>query len=113
AMKNLDPNAHNMTVMTVCAAVCVPMALASCEMLLPPTVHGLVGLAGVIATYFIGVIAFFAALKRIGAVRTALLSQLEPVVSVLAAILILQEHVTAVQAVGIALVMAALYGLAR
>ena len=71
------------------------------------------GLGGVIGSYVIGAVAFFAALKRIGPVRTAFLSQLEPVVSIIAAVLILGEHVSVAQGFGIVLVIGALWALAR
>jgi drug/metabolite transporter (DMT)-like permease len=113
AMTRLDPGALNLTVMMVSAAGCVPIAIMTRELSWPTDGLGWLGLAGVIASYVIGAVAFFAALKRIGPVRTAFLSQLEPVVSIVAAVLILREQVSVVQGTGIALVMGALWALAR
>jgi len=113
AMTRLDPGTLNLTVMMVSALACVPIAIMTREMTWPANELGVMGLVGVIGAYVVGAVAFFAALKRIGPVRTALLSQLEPVVSIIAAVLILKEQVTVVQGVGIALVMVALWALAR
>ena len=113
AMSRLEPGALNLTVMTVSALACVPIAITTGELVWPRSALGLIGLIGVVASYVVGAIAFFAALKRIGPVRTALLSQLEPAVSILAAVFILKEQVTAIQGTGIALLMAALWTLAR
>jgi len=113
AMAGIDAGTLNLHVMTTCALVSLPIALATGQLKLPATNLGIFGVAGVVVTYFVGVVAFFAALKRIGPVRTALLSQLEPVVSIFAAVLILREQVSTLQGLGIALLMAALYALAR
>jgi drug/metabolite transporter (DMT)-like permease len=113
AMTRVDPGTLNLTVMVVCALVCVPIALATGELVWPQDGRGLFGLGGVIASYVIGVVAFFAAIKRIGPVRTALLSQIEPVMSIVAALIILKEQISSVQGMGIALLMAALWVLAR
>jgi DME family drug/metabolite transporter len=51
---------------------------------------------------------YFAALPLIGAVRAALLANLEPVVAILAAITILGERPSAARFAGIGLVLAAI-----
>ena len=71
------------------------------------------GVAGVSITCRLGALAFWAALGRIGPMKAALLAQLEPVVSILSAVLILQEQLSLVQGLGIALVLGALATLAR
>ena len=113
AMTRVDPGTLNLTVMAVSALICVPIALATDQMTWPGTVRGILGLVGVFASYVVGVVAFFAALKRIGPVRTALLSQLEPAVSIVAALLVLKEQISAIQGVGIVLLMMALWALAH
>ena len=113
AMTRLDPGALNLTVMLVSAATCVPVAVATHELSWPAYGRGWIGLGGVIAAYVIGAVAFFAALKRIGPVRTAYLSQLEPVVSIVAAVIILREQVSVTQGSGVALVLGALWALAH
>jgi drug/metabolite transporter (DMT)-like permease len=113
AMKSVDPGPLNVTVMVISALISMPIAITTRELSWPTNALGVFGLAGAIASYIVGAVAFFAALKRIGLVRTALLSQIEPVVSIVAALLILKEQVTAIQGMGIALLMAALLALAR
>jgi drug/metabolite transporter (DMT)-like permease len=51
-------------------------------------------------------------LVRIGPMKAALLAQLEPVVSILCAVLILEEQLSLVQGLGVALVLGALMTLA-
>ncbi|HKX07207.1 MAG TPA: DMT family transporter [Stellaceae bacterium] len=92
----------------------VPLALLDGSWsLIPSTALGLTGVVGVALTYLAGVFFFFAALVRIGPMKTALLAQLEPVVSILSAVLILGEQLSLVQSVGIAVVLGALATLAR
>jgi len=92
----------------------VPLAAIDGSLtLIPGTALGLVGLAGVSITYLLGVLAFFAALIRIGPLKAALLAQLEPVVSILAAVLILGEQLSLAQGAGVVLVLGALATLAR
>ncbi len=79
---------------------------------LPATTLGLVGVVGVSVTYLSGVLTFFAALVRIGPMKAALLAQLEPVVSILCAVLILEEQLSLVQGLGVAVVLGALMTLA-
>ena len=95
------------------AVIFVPLAALDGSLtLMPGTALGLVGVAGVAFTYLAGVFCFFAALVRIGPMKAALLAQLEPVVSILSAVLILGEQLSIVQSVGIAVVLAALMTLA-
>ena len=54
----------------------------------------------------LAILAFFAGLKRVGPSRAAILSTLEPVVTVLAAWIVLGETLSVVQFAGGALVLA-------
>ena len=76
-------------------------------------VVGVVGVVGMTVTYFTGVVAFFAAVPRIGAVKTAFVSQLEPVVSIVSAVLILKEQLTPIQDLGVVLLFGAVLVLTR
>jgi len=113
ATTGTDPMAVSLHAMATCAAIFAPIAIARGELLPPDSPLGLLGVLGVVVTYFVGLVAFFGALPRIGPVKTALLSQLEPVVSILAAMIVLREELGAAQGVGIALVLGALLALAR
>ncbi|HMK69216.1 MAG TPA: DMT family transporter [Stellaceae bacterium] len=113
ATTGTDPMTVSFQAMATCAAVFAPLALIRGEILPPDSTLGLLGALGVVVTYFVGLVAFFGALPRIGPIKTALLSQLEPVVSILAAVIVLREELGAVQSTGIALVLGALLLLAR
>lgn len=71
-----------------------------------PAGWGAVGAAALVSTV-IAVSTFFAGLARLGASRTAVVSTLEPLVTVALAALLLDEHLGVFQALGGALVLAA------
>jgi len=112
--RGADPMVVTLHATATAAAIFVPLAMLDGSLtLVPGTALGLVGVAGVSLTYLVGVLTFFAALVRIGPMKAALLAQLEPVVSILSAVLILAEQLTLVQGLGIAVVLSALASLAR
>jgi drug/metabolite transporter (DMT)-like permease len=114
ATRGADPMVVTLHATATAGAIFVPLAVLDGALtLIPGTTLGLVGVAGVSASYLVGVLCFFAALIRIGPMKAALLAQLEPVVSILAAVLILQEQLSLVQSLGIAVVLGALASLAR
>ncbi len=114
ATRGADPMVVTLHATATAAAIFVPLAALDGSLtLVPATALGLVGVGGVALTYLAGVLCFFAALIRIGPLKAALLAQLEPVVSILAAVLILQEQLSIVQSAGIAVVLGALASLAR
>jgi len=113
ATRGADPMVVTLHAVATAALIFVPLAALGGAFALPATTLGLVGLAGVSVTYLVGVLAFFAALVRIGPLKAALLAQLEPVVSILCAVLILREQLSPVQGLGIAVVLGALATLAR
>ncbi len=78
------------------------------DAVVPESALGAIGLGGATACYLLASIAIFAALPMIGAVRVAVLSNIEPLVSVAAAAVILGERLTSGQIAGAALVMAAI-----
>jgi drug/metabolite transporter (DMT)-like permease len=112
--RGADPMVVILHATATAAVIFVPLAVLDGSLaLMPGTALGLVGVAGVAFTYLAGVFCFFAALVRIGPMKAALLAQLEPVVSILSAVLILGEQLSLVQSVGVAVVLAALASLAR
>jgi drug/metabolite transporter (DMT)-like permease len=113
ATRGADPMVVTLHAVAIAALIFVPLAALDGSLALPQTTLGLVGVAGVSVSYLVGVLAFFAALVRIGPMKAALLAQLEPVVSILCAVLILQEQLSLVQGLGIAVVLGALMSLAR
>jgi drug/metabolite transporter (DMT)-like permease len=77
----------------------------------PAFPHGAAGWAGFLGVCLcstVSMLALFASTVRIGAFRTALVMNLEPVVSTLLSIVVLGEVLTAVQFVGAAIMLAAL-----
>jgi drug/metabolite transporter (DMT)-like permease len=112
ATRGADPMVVTLHAVATAAAIFVPLAALDGALVLPETSLGLIGIAGVSITYLVGVLAFFAALVRIGPMKAALLAQLEPVVSILAAVLILHEQLSLVQSLGVAVVLGALMTLA-
>jgi len=111
--RGADPMVVSLHAVATAALLFVPLAALDGSLRLPDATLGLVGIAGVSVSYLVGVLAFFAALVRIGPMKAALLGQLEPVVSIIAAVLILQEQLSLVQGFGIAVVLVALATLAR
>jgi len=113
ATRDTDPLVVNLHAMATGAVIFLPIAAATGEIALPVEPLGIVGVVGMTLCYFSGVVCFFAAVPRIGTVKTAFLSQLEPVVSIVSAVLILREQLTPVQDFGVVLLFAAVLLLTR
>lgn len=79
----------------------------------PGTTSGWVGLVGLCLCYAIAVVAQFASVHYVGAVRTAMLQNLEPLVAITGAALLLGETLEPLQYAGGALVIGALIASAR
>lgn len=77
-------------------------------MALPTTASGWLGLLGVAIGATTGTIAFYCGMAWIGAVRAAMISNLEPVLGVIFAMTIVGESLTLIQAAGIALVLSSI-----
>ena len=75
---------------------------------LPETSAGWLGLSGLCIFYVVAILSMFAALLAAGAVPTSLIFNLEPVVAIVAAAILLGERLMPVQMGGVALVVAAL-----
>ena len=75
---------------------------------LPETNAGWLGLSGLCIFYVIAILSMFAALLAAGAVPTSLIFNLEPVVAIAAAAILLGERLMPVQIGGVALVIGAL-----
>jgi drug/metabolite transporter (DMT)-like permease len=77
----------------------------------PVTASGWIGCAGVATAYTIGTIAFFAAIPLLGAVRAAMISNLEPVLGILFAMAVLGENVSALQGLGMVAVIGSIFAM--
>ena len=84
------------------------LSLAEIRSALPQTGIGWVGFFGVCVCSTASILALFASTVRIGAFRTALIMNLEPVVSTVLSIVVLGEVLTPVQFVGGAIMVTAL-----
>jgi drug/metabolite transporter (DMT)-like permease len=72
---------------------------------LPRTAAGWIGFGGVAMGSTIGTLAFFCAVPFIGAVRATLISNIEPLLGIIFAVVILGEHISPLQGAGIAVVL--------
>ena len=75
---------------------------------LPETLSGWVGFGGVAVGYTVGTLAFFCAVPILGTVRSTMISNIEPLLGIIFALVILGERVSSLQGVGIALVLASI-----
>ena len=89
-------------------AVFLLVALALCAPAFPHGTVGWIGFFGVCVCSTVSMLALFASTVRIGAFRTALIMNLEPVVSTLLSIAVLGELLTPLQVLGAAIMLAAL-----
>jgi drug/metabolite transporter (DMT)-like permease len=98
--------------MMLSAALCLStFSLAQGDVKLPTTGEGWLGFGGVALSHTIGTLTFFGAIPLLGAVRAAMITNLEPVLGVLFAMLILSERLSPVQALGIALVITSIFAM--
>ncbi|HVR66454.1 MAG TPA: DMT family transporter [Verrucomicrobiae bacterium] len=109
AMRDADSFVVVYYMMLAAAIVLVPVSLVQGGMALPVTSIGWVGFAGVAIAYTIGTLTFFGAIPLLGAVRAAMITNLEPVLGILFAVLILGERISPLQGVGIVMVVAAIF----
>ena len=80
---------------------------------LPTATNGLTALAAATLFYVVAILCQFQALARLPATTAAFILNLEPVVSILLAAIILQEHLAGLQWLGIALVVSVLFAMIR
>ena len=111
AMKKSDSLAVTCYMMLSAAATLVVISLIQGDMRLPVTLQGWTGFGGVAIAYTIGTVTFFAAIPFLGAVRAAMISNLEPVLGILFAVAVLGEAISPLQAVGIVLVICSIFAM--
>ena len=75
---------------------------------LPQNRIGWTGLSGAAFGFVVGILAMFTAMKHVGSAATAMLLNLEPLISILAAAIVLGERLTILQLIGGIMVVAAL-----
>ena len=75
---------------------------------LPQNTIGWTGLSGAAFGFVVGILAMFTAIKHVGSAAAAMLLNLEPLISILAAALVLGERLTMLQFTGAIMVVSAL-----
>ncbi|MSP88133.1 MAG: DMT family transporter [Alphaproteobacteria bacterium] len=98
------------------AVACVLAVLAQLwegPLRLPQTGLGWIGFFGNAAFYCLGLVGFFAGIARVGAIPASMVSNVEPIVSILFAMTMLGEWLSWLQWTGVALVIAAVLAMAE
>jgi drug/metabolite transporter (DMT)-like permease len=103
---HIPPMVLTATVASVSASVCTALVLLDGGVELPTEPRGWIGVTGNAVSYAVGLTCLFAAIRRLGAIRTAIAANLEPVISVTLAALVLGEALSAPQAMGALVVLA-------
>ena len=111
AMRNSDSLAVTSYMMLSAALSLSILGLAQGSVKLPVTAEGWVGFGGVALSHTIGTLTFFGAIPLLGAVRAAMITNLEPVLGILFAMLILGERLSPVQGAGAALVIVSIFAM--
>jgi drug/metabolite transporter (DMT)-like permease len=91
------------------AAVLAVLFALHGNLALPTTTPGWAGFIGVSIAATTGTLAFLCGMANVGATRAAMITNLEPVLGVLFAVVALGEQVTFLQGVGIAIVIGAIF----
>jgi DME family drug/metabolite transporter len=92
--------------MTVAAMVSVcAVALVNGQLQLPHGAAGWAGFWAVVALQSLGAPVYFAAIRRIGAVKSGMISNIQPLVSILAAFALFGELLSAAQLAGGAMIL--------
>ena len=111
AMKDGDSLAVT-SYMMLSAALCLSLfSLTQNDVRLPVTAQGWLGFGGVAISHTIGTLTFFGVIPLLGPVRAAMITNLEPVLGILFAMLILGELMSPLQVVGIAMVIASIFAM--
>jgi drug/metabolite transporter (DMT)-like permease len=108
ALKDADPQLTTWYTVLSSTAVLVLVALATWNWQPPQTVVGWLAIITVSIGTTIAVLALFISIKRIGAFHSALIMNLEPLLSTVFSAMILGEVITPLQALGGAVMLAAL-----
>ena len=100
---------HTLHMALSSAAIFVAACAFTGDVALPATAKGWIGFAGVPITYCIAIVGTMAAASAIGAMRTSFYMNFDAVSTIVLAALILDQHLSAIQLFGAALVVLALF----
>jgi drug/metabolite transporter (DMT)-like permease len=106
-VRDIDPGAVNFYMALAATGIFVVLLLVGGPHL-PHSALGHLGFAGLLVTFPLAQLALLAAVDRAGPVVTAVVMNLEPLITIGLAVIVLGEHVSAVQLGGAALVVAAI-----
>ena len=107
----LDPLVMTFWINVAGLALIIPLGYT--QFFLPTAGIGLIALAAATLFYVVAVLCQFAALARLPAATAAFILNLEPVVSIVLAAIILHDNLVALQWVGVALVVSVLFAAIR
>jgi len=108
---HLNPLVMTFWINTAGLAMIVPLVYT--QFSLSTATIGLIALAAATLFYLVAIFCQFEALARLPATTAAFILNLEPVVSILLAAIILQEHLSGMQWLGVALVVSGLFVVIR
>jgi drug/metabolite transporter (DMT)-like permease len=106
-VRDIDPGAVNFYLSSGMTAIFAVLVLVG-DPRLPHTALGHLGFAGLLVTFPLAQLALLAAVDRAGPVVTAVVMNLEPLITIGLAVILLGEHVAALQLGGAALVVCAI-----
>jgi len=106
---HVDPFVLTFHMAVIAALVLMLLALAGGNVVWPTVVSGWFGLAAVVALQASAVPLYFASLGRIGALKSGVITNLQPLVSILAAFVLFGEWLTPVQLLGGGLVLGGIW----
>jgi drug/metabolite transporter (DMT)-like permease len=106
-VRDIDPGAVNFYLSSAATGIFAALLLVG-DPHLPHGALGHLGFAGLLVTLPLAQLALLAAVDRAGPVVTAVVMNLEPLITIGLAVIVLGEHVSAVQFGGAALVVAAI-----
>jgi probable blue pigment (indigoidine) exporter len=108
SLRNTDARLNTWYSLAPSALIFLLLAVLTQTWNAPYTLTGWAAFAGMTVTSTLSVLLIFVSITRVGPFRTALILNLEPLVSTLASMVLLGEVLTSVQAIGGALVLVAL-----
>jgi len=108
-LKHVNGLVLTMHVTAVAAVLLIVLSLVAGVFRLPHDSGGWAGLMGVVALQSAGIPLYFVALQRIGAVKGTMITNVQPVVSIVAAYLLFAELLTPLQFLGGAMVLGGIW----
>lgn len=103
--RDIAPTQLTATVAVGSGVLCAAALALHGEIQLPQSPRGWIGIVGNAASYAVGLTCLFASIRLLGAIRTAIAINLEPVISVALATLVLDQILSATQMLGGAVVL--------